>query len=129
MKYFYYIIIMVLLFSIILNLYMYNLYNINNSKLYETQIENKESINIKLGISQKILQEGVFPTKDFKKNELIERCPCLILNKKQIKNIRTELQNTILYNYWWETNDSFLIAIGYAACINHDRNPNSELQH
>lgn len=129
--------ILCLIFSIILNVYIYNLYyitkyNLHRENRYKNFIKNNvknEGINIKLDISKKIQQDGVFATKDFKKNELIEICPCLDLNKNKIKHIEQELKKTMIYDYWWihkvsENEYYYLIALGYLSCINHSRNPN-----
>jgi len=66
---------------------------------------------------------GIYATRDIKKDELIEVSPVLISPKKEWKY----LKKTILVNYcffWGEDNDT-AIALGHGALFNHSYTPNA----
>jgi uncharacterized protein len=68
---------------------------------------------------------GVFAAKDFKKGELIESCPVLVLTKEDHDNI----DKTALLNYyflWGENLDQYAICWGYGSIYNHSHTPNAE---
>jgi uncharacterized protein len=68
---------------------------------------------------------GVFASKDFKKGEIIERCPIVILSEKDSEHI----QSTILDDYqfaWGEDEKEGAICFGYGSLYNHHPDPNAE---
>jgi SET domain-containing protein len=68
---------------------------------------------------------GVFASKDFKKGELIEKCPVLILSNKDSETI----QSTLLDDYqfaWGDDEKEGAICFGYGSMYNHHPNSNAE---
>lgn len=69
---------------------------------------------------------GVFATKDFKKGELIERCPVLIIPAKHSQHVlATKLDH---YAFDWE-NDDLALVLGYGMIYNHSYAPNAKMIH
>ena len=67
---------------------------------------------------------GVFAERDFSKDELIERCPVLVLAADQ----RPLIIKTILAGYFfnWRSGSKVVaIALGYGSLYNHSRQPNA----
>lgn len=67
---------------------------------------------------------GVFAQRNFAKDEIIERCPVIVLNEKDTKQI----DPTDLYNYYFSWGDdlkSGAIALGCGSIYNHSYNPNA----
>ena len=67
---------------------------------------------------------GVFSNEPIMKDETIEFCPMIVLEKKD----RPHLDQTGLYDYyfdWGEDQDKAAIALGYGSIYNHDPNPNA----
>lgn len=71
----------------------------------------------------KLHGNGVFATTEIKKDETIEICPVITLNKKETKII----DQTFLYNYYfgWSKGGS-AIALGYGSLYNHAYHPNAQ---
>ena len=67
---------------------------------------------------------GVFARKNFKKGEIIEVCPVIILSKKDTKNI----DKTKLYDYyfeWDEKSGENAIVLGCGSMYNHSYESNA----
>lgn len=67
---------------------------------------------------------GVFAQQNFKKGEVIETCPVIVLHAEEIDS----LELTELYNYyfaWGPDSKDAAIALGYGSLYNHSYNPNA----
>lgn len=67
---------------------------------------------------------GVFAQRNFKKGEVIESCPVIVLPAKEIDT----LELTQLYNYyfaWGPDSKDAAIALGYGSLYNHSYMPNA----
>lgn len=67
---------------------------------------------------------GVFAQQNFKKGEVIETCPVIVLPAEEIDS----LELTELYNYyfaWGPDSKDAAIALGYGSLYNHSYNPNA----
>lgn len=67
---------------------------------------------------------GVFAQQNFKKGEVIETCPVIVLPAEDIDS----LELTELYNYyfaWGPDSKDAAIALGYGSLYNHSYNPNA----
>lgn len=67
---------------------------------------------------------GVFAQQNFKKGEVIETCPVIVLPSEEIDS----LELTELYNYyfaWGPDSKDAAIALGYGSLYNHSYNPNA----
>jgi len=65
---------------------------------------------------------GVFTTTDIKKNEIIEKCPVIVVPKDEWKYMK----KTILFHYcyfWGDTKDTAVV-LGYGFLYNHSYKPN-----
>lgn len=71
-------------------------------------------------------RRGVFALQDIKKDELIERCPIILLNESQVSDLRkTELVN---YYFMWggdKHNHKAAICLGFGSIYNHSYNPDA----
>jgi len=70
---------------------------------------------------------GVFAQRNFKKGEVIETCPVIVLPPEEIDN----LELTQLYNYyfaWGVDSRAGAIALGYGSLYNHSYTPNAKYQ-
>ncbi len=68
---------------------------------------------------------GVFCAHDISKGDLIEICPMLILEKKELKTIhKTSLHD--YYFLWGEKQDTPAIALGNGSIYNHKTKPNAD---
>jgi SET domain-containing protein len=69
---------------------------------------------------------GVFALKNFKRGELIEICPALIIPAKQSANVmKSKLEH---YAFDWDKDDIALI-LGYGMIYNHSYAPNARMVH
>jgi uncharacterized protein len=70
----------------------------------------------------KIQGIGVFAKENIQKDEIIEICPVIYLEKKDTK----EIDKTLLFNYYfsWEK-DGSAIALGKESLYNHSYKPNA----
>ncbi len=69
---------------------------------------------------------GVFALKNFKRGELIEICPALIIPKRQADNVmKSKLEH---YAFDWDKDDIALI-LGYGMIYNHSYAPNAKMVH
>ena len=67
---------------------------------------------------------GIFSQRNFKKGEVIEICPVIVLPAEEIDS----LELTQLYNYyfaWGPDSKDAAIALGYGSLYNHSYNPNA----
>ena len=66
---------------------------------------------------------GVFSTKAFKKGEVIEKCPMLVIGQKHTEPIcKTGLQ---YYLFSHPDNKQTILALGYGSLYNHHELPNA----
>lgn len=58
---------------------------------------------------------GLYATKDFKKDDIVEICPTLIMKKKQVT------KDNIINDHFFKGNirDNELLSLGYCSIINH----------
>ena len=64
---------------------------------------------------------GVFATKDYKKGDIIEICPCV--------KTETDELNGKFRDYIFELNDTMsVVAVGYCSIYNHSDTPNSRYE-
>ncbi len=69
---------------------------------------------------------GVFALRDFKKGELIERCPVLVIPGRHSQDIlKTKLDH---YAFDWD-NDDLALVLGYGMIYNHSYSPNAKMIH
>ena len=66
---------------------------------------------------------GVFANQNIRKDELIERCPIILVPKKDVSNLR----ESILVNYYFYFNGkrNLAIALGFGSIYNHSYEPNA----
>ena len=70
---------------------------------------------------------GVFALRDFKKGELIERCPVLVIPGRHSQYIlKTKLDH---YAFDWEGDDDLALLLGYGMIYNHSYSPNAKIVH
>ena len=69
---------------------------------------------------------GVFATRAFKRGELIERCPVLVIPANQTDNVLES--NLEHYAFDWDKDDISLL-LGYGMIYNHSYQPNAEIVH
>ena len=68
---------------------------------------------------------GVFATEYISRNEVIEVCPVIALNKEDTLKI----DETILFNYYYEwVNKNAAFALGYGSLYNHSYQPNAQYE-
>ena len=60
---------------------------------------------------------GLYATKDYKKNEIIEVCPTLIMKKKYVN------KNNVIMDHFFKgkIGDNELLSLGYCSIINHSK--------
>jgi uncharacterized protein len=64
---------------------------------------------------------GVFAGKNFRKSEIIERCPVLVIPEQE----RPHLNATGLHNYYFTWRREAVIALGLGSLYNHSFAPNA----
>ncbi|SES16200.1 SET domain-containing protein [Salipaludibacillus aurantiacus] len=64
---------------------------------------------------------GVFTLKSFKKGEIIEKAPVIIIPKSELRAIMT----TVLVDYFFQWGREGAIALGYGSLYNHSYKPNA----
>jgi len=70
---------------------------------------------------------GVFALKNFKRGELIERCPVLIIPGRHSQYIlKTKLDH---YAFDWDKEDELALILGYGMIYNHSYAPNAKIVH
>lgn len=69
---------------------------------------------------------GIFALESIKKDELIERCPVVLIKEHEVPDLRkTELHN---YYFMWgtdETHHKAAICLGFGSIYNHSYSPNA----
>ncbi|WP_328588759.1 SET domain-containing protein [Siminovitchia acidinfaciens] len=68
---------------------------------------------------------GVFALCDFKKGDLIESAPVIVLSKSERKYIKKTKLNEYFFN-WGKKYRNPAIALGYGSLYNHSYTPNSK---
>ncbi|MFC4559503.1 SET domain-containing protein [Virgibacillus kekensis] len=68
---------------------------------------------------------GVFALRQFKKGELIESTPVIILPGFERRHIKKTKISEYFFN-WEKNNESFAIALGYGSLYNHSYKPNAK---
>lgn len=78
-------------------------------------------IPLRVGISPTLNIRGLIATRDIKKNEVIERCPLILIDHRN----DTAFENTIInrYTFEWTKSHSALV-LGYGSLYNHSYTPN-----
>lgn len=78
-------------------------------------------IPLRVGVSPTLNIRGLIATRDIKKNEVIERCPLILVDHRN----DTAFENTILnrYTFEWTKTHSALV-LGYGSLYNHSYMPN-----
>ena len=78
-------------------------------------------IPLRVGVSPTLNIRGLIATRDIKKNEVIERCPLILVDHRN----DTAFENTILnrYTFEWTKTHSALV-LGYRSLYNHSYMPN-----
>jgi SET domain-containing protein len=68
---------------------------------------------------------GIFATEDIRKGKLIEKCPIIVISKKEWKY----LEKTILkhYVFSWNKKGDVALALGTGSLYNHSFNPNIDV--
>ncbi len=69
----------------------------------------------------KIAGLGIFTKRNFKTNDILFRCPVIIIPPLEVKH----LDKTILDNYQYTWGDGSAIALGFASLLNHSYKPNA----
>jgi uncharacterized protein len=68
---------------------------------------------------------GIFAITDIQKDEVIEVCPIIILNKKD----KELIDKTCLYDYYFSwKEDACAIVLGYGSIYNHSYEPNAKYE-
>jgi hypothetical protein len=67
---------------------------------------------------------GVFALKDFKKGEIIEKCPIINITPEERKHCEKTILN--FYIYPWRSTRSGSVVLGYGSIYNHSFNPNAD---
>lgn len=70
---------------------------------------------------------GVFALRNFKKGELIERCPVLVIPERHSEYIlNTKLDH---YAFDWDEDEDLALILGYGMIYNHSYSPNARMVH
>ena len=70
---------------------------------------------------------GVFALRNFKRGELIERCPVLVIPGRHSQYIlKTKLDH---YAFDWDNEDDLALILGYGMIYNHSYKPNARIVH
>lgn len=72
----------------------------------------------------KLIGNGVFALRDFKKGELIESAPILTFTPKERKILEKTKLN--YYVYPWRSTRGACIALGFGCIYNHSYDPNAD---
>ncbi len=67
---------------------------------------------------------GVFAARDIAADEIIERCPMLVLSKSDVWQVDATLSR---YVFTW-CNDQVALALGYGSLYNHSFQPNARCE-
>jgi SET domain-containing protein len=70
---------------------------------------------------------GVFALRKFKRGDLIERCPVLVIPGRHSQYIlKTKLDH---YAFDWDNDDNLALILGYGMIYNHSYTPNARIVH
>lgn len=67
---------------------------------------------------------GVFAANNIKKNEVIERCPIILVPKKDVSNLKESIL-VEYYFYFGKDNEMLAVALGFGSIYNHSYQPNA----
>lgn len=98
---------MIILIIVILILLISYIYKTNETYL---------DLPFKVRYSKKIGSDGIFATRNIKKDDIIEKCPSII---DDVNNIKGELNN-----YAFKLKNKAAIVFGYCSIFNHSDNYN-----
>lgn len=105
----FFILSLIYLFIIFIIYFIYNYYNNKESFVNKSYFEVKDSNILEKG------ERGLFATKNYKKNDVIEICPTLIMNRDEVSN-----SNILNYHFFQGNNKkNSLLSLGYCSIINH----------
>ena len=93
------------------NIYYFSKYDYPNKESFinKSYFEVKDSNILEKG------ERGLFATKNYKKNDVIETCPTLIMNHNEVSN-----SNILNYHFFKGNNKkNSLLSLGYCSIINH----------
>lgn len=89
--------------------------------IYLTMFNKVETSNIVAQSSIEGTGRGVYASRDYKKNEIVEKCPLVIEDKPRI------LEKTVLGDYYWAHQDNpkkGVVALGLCSLYNHSDDNN-----
>jgi len=99
--------------------------NVFNNYIPDTNIKkhNKDDIyiipDVIVKYSKTIKSRGIFANKEYKKDDIIEICPCIKINKIKISELPLE-------DYIFYINDNYcMVGFGYCSMYNHSDTPNA----
>lgn len=69
---------------------------------------------------------GVFALKKFKRGDVIERCPVLVISTRHAERVLTSKLGH--YAFDWDKDDISLL-LGYGMIYNHSYSPNAKIEH
>lgn len=79
------------------------------------------NIPLRVGISPTLNIRGLIADQDIKKNQIIERCPVILVDKRDLK----VLTQTVMSRYYYEwTARHSCVVLGYGSLYNHSFAPN-----
>jgi hypothetical protein len=124
-----YIIYLVVFFIVLLNIgFLFFIYKYNNNVKvltnldidYDNDIKEESYIVPDIHIKEsKLGGRGIFSNKNYKKDDVIEICPAILSNKK---NLYGRIRDYIFSHN--KDKDKCLIAFGYISIYNHQDDPN-----
>lgn len=68
---------------------------------------------------------GVFAKCDIKKNEVIERCPTIVVPKHDMSNLKESILVTYFF-YYGKNKEKLMVALGFGSIYNHSYKPNAK---
>lgn len=99
-----------------------NFNNLNSNNTHKISLANKvkmscPQVEVKPSPLLDYKERGLFAAKDFKKGEVIEVCPTLIMNKKELA------KNNIINEHLFKGRKpgNSLLSLGYGSIINHSK--------
>ena len=90
------------------------------------RVEDPNAVNVFVADTPK-KGRGVFASRKFKKDDLIERAAVIVIPRKDWEI----MEETVLSNYvfdWGENDEDAAMALGSVSLYNHSYTPNAELQ-
>jgi uncharacterized protein len=78
---------------------------------------------IVVGVSPTLKIRGIIASENIKKGRVIERCPVILMPKKEEKLI----EQTIVSNYYFDWSNTYnALVLGYGSLYNHSYTPNAQ---